>query len=182
MTRDRLKIADVALVLLDMRTKGVIGKYAVGGASAVAFYTEPISTKDLDIFFLFEPAQTGVILSLEPIYEYCRENGYICDHEFITIKGWPVQFVESGNDLLWQDALSNSVTFSFEGGSIDVLPAEHLAAMWASVARPKDVLKIQHFAEGQVLDPAKLKDVLSRFDRMKVWRKIQGGLPNDLKF
>lgn len=65
---------DVAAVLLDMRKKGVIGKYAVSGESAVAFYTEPIATKDLDIFFLFEPTQSGVILSLEPIYHYCREN------------------------------------------------------------------------------------------------------------
>ena len=63
---DRIKIADVASVLFDMSNRGVIGRYAVGGASAVAFYTEPIATKDLDIFFLFEPPQTGVILSLEP--------------------------------------------------------------------------------------------------------------------
>lgn len=179
---DRIKIAEVASVLLDMRRKGVIGKYAVGGASAVAFYTEPISTKDLDIFFLFEPPQRSVILSLETIYDFCRENGYTYDHEFISIGGWPVQFVESGNDPLWADALANSVTFSFEGGSIDVLPPEHLAAMWASVARAKDILKIQHFAESEVLDPVKLKDVLDQFDLMKVWRKIQGGLPNELKF
>jgi hypothetical protein len=95
---DRIKIADVALVLIDMRKKGVVGKYAVGGASAVAFYTEPISTVDLDIFFLFDPPQSNIILSMEPIYDYCRENGYIYDHEFIMIGGWPVQFVESGND------------------------------------------------------------------------------------
>lgn len=179
---NRLKIADVASVLSDMRKKGVIGKYGVGGASAVAFYTEPIATKDLDIFFLFEPPQNSAILSLEPIYNYCRENGYDYDHEFISIGGWPVQFVESGNEPLWEDALANSVTFSFEGGSIDVLPPEHLAAMWASVARPKDVLKIQHFAESEVLDPVKLKDVLNRFDLVKVWKKIQGGLSDELKF
>lgn len=35
---DRIKIADVAKVLADMREKGVIGKYAIGGASAVALY------------------------------------------------------------------------------------------------------------------------------------------------
>lgn len=179
---DRIKIADVASVLIDMRKKGVIGKFAVGGASAVAFYTEPIATNDLDIFFIFEPPQNNLILSLEPIYNYCRENGYTYDHEFILIGGWPVQFVEAGNEPLWEDALANSVTFLFDGGSIDVLPPEHLAAMWASVARPKDVLKIQHFAESEVLDAVKLKNVLSRFDLIGVWRNIQGGLPNGLKF
>lgn len=179
---DRIKIADVASVLFDMSNRGVIGRYAVGGASAVAFYTEPIATKDLDIFFLFEPPQTGVVLSLEPIYNYCRENGYTYDHEFIMIGGWPVQFIESGNDPLWMDALASAVTFTFDGGSIDVLTPEHLAAMWASVARAKDILKIQHFAESEVFDALKLENVLHRFGLVDVWRKIQGGLPNELKF
>ncbi len=179
---NKIKLVDVASVLSDMRKKGVIGKYAVGGASAVAFYTEPISTKDLDIFFLFEPPQNSVILSLEPIYNYCREKGYIFDHEFINIGGWPVQFVESGHDPLWCDALENSATFSFDGESLNVLPAEHLAAMWAIVARPKDILKIQHFAEAEVLDPAKLKGVLDRFDLIGVWRTVQERFPDELKF
>ena len=178
----RLKLIDVVAVLGDMRLKGVIGRYAVGGASAVAFYSEPIATKDLDIFFLFEPPQTGLILLLEPIYSYCREKGYIYDHEFIIIGGWPVQFVESSHDPLWKDALANAIAFSFDGTSIDVLPPEHLAAMWATVARPKDVLKIQHFAESDVLKPEKLKKVLSQFGLMETWQKIQGGLPNELKF
>ncbi len=177
-----LKLADVAAVLADMKAKGIIGNYAVGGASAVAFYTDPIATKDLDIFFLFEPPQDRTILSLEPIYNYCRESGYDFNQEFITINGWPVQFVESGHDPLWSDALANSIKFSFDGKSIDVLPPEHLAAMWAVVARPKDILKIQHFAESSVLDPMKLKDVLFRFDVIDDWKKIQGGLPDELRF
>lgn len=176
------KLAYVASVLADMRTKGIIGTYAVGGASAVAFYTEPIATKDLDIFFLFEPPQSGALLSLGPIYNYCREKGFTYDHEFIKIDGWPVQFVESGHEPLWKDALANSITFSFDGESIDVLPPEHLAAMWASVARPKDILKIQHFAEGEVLDASKLKTLLLRFDMMDRWKKVQGGLAGELRF
>jgi len=179
---DRIKMADVAAVLADMQQQGVIGPHAVGGASAVAFYSEPIATKDLDIFFLFEPPQSNVILSMEPIYKYCRENGYAFDHEFIVIKGWPVQFVECGNEPLWKDALAKSVAFSFDGGSIDVLPPEHLAAMWASVARPKDILKIQHFAESKVLDLEKLKEILVRFELLDVWRQIQGGLSDECRF
>lgn len=54
--------------------------------------------------------------------------------------------------------------------------------MWAIVARPKDLLKILHFAEAEVINPAKLKVILDRFDLIEVWRKIVGGLPNDLKF
>ncbi len=179
---NRIKLSGVAAVLHDMHEKGIIGKYAVGGASAVAFYTEPIATNDLDIFFLFEPPQTGTILSLEPIYNYCRERGYTYDYEFISIGGWPVQFVESSHEPLWNDALANAVTFTFEGSNINVLPPEHLAAMWAGVARAKDILKIQHFAESEILKADKLRQVLAKFDLVETWRRIQGGLPNELKF
>ena len=178
----RIKLTHVATVLHDMREKGVIGNYAVGGASAVAFYAEPIATKDLDVFFLFDPPQSGPILSLEPIYKYCRERGYTFNHEFIYIGGWLVQFVESGHDPLWRDGLANAVTFSFDGFEINVLPPEYLAAMWAAVARAKDVLKIQHFIENDVLNAEKLQQVLTKFGLLETWRKIQGGLPNEFKF
>lgn len=178
----RVKLTDVADVLHEMKEKGIIGDYAVGGASAVAFYTEPISTKDLDIFFLFDPPQTGLILSLEPIYTYCREKGFPYNDEFISIGGWLVQFVESGHVPLWKDALANSVRFSFDGVDLNVLPPEHLAAMWATVARPKDILKIQHFVADEVLQTDKLKDLLTRFDLVETWRRIQGGLPNEFRF
>lgn len=165
-----------------MRARGVIGRYAVGGASAVAFYADPIATKDLDIFFLFEPPQDGLILSMEPVYDYCREHGYSYDHEFISIGGWDVQFIESGHDPLWTDALANARTFTFDGGSIDVLPPEHLAAMWASAARSKDILKILHFAASDVLDPAKMREVLARFDMLEMWRKIDAGFPDEFRY
>jgi len=175
-------MTDVSVVLAEMHAKGIIGKYAVGGASAVAFYAEPIATKDLDIFFLFEPAQDGLILSLEPIYDYCRENGHSYDHEFISIGGWDVQFVESGHDPLWVDALAHARTFAFDDSSIDVLPPEHLAAMWASIARPKDILKILHFTSYDILDSVRLKEILARFDLIETWRKIQAGLPDEFRY
>ncbi|MGB7203059.1 MAG: hypothetical protein WBD16_12475 [Pyrinomonadaceae bacterium] len=179
---NRIKLTDVSAALAVMHAKGIIGKYAVGGASAVAFYAEPIATKDLDIFFLFEPPQDNLILSLEPIYDYCRENGYSHDHEFISIGGWDVQFVEAGHDELWKDALADARTFTFDGSSIDVLAPEHLAAMWSSVARPKDILKILHFISYDVLDSAKLKKILERFDMIETWRKIQAGVPDEFRY
>lgn len=178
----RIKLTDVANVLHEMHVQGIIGEYAVGGASAVAFYSEPIATKDLDIFFLFDPPQSGTILSLEPIYEFCRDRGFTYDHEFISIGGWLVQFVESSHEPLWRDALLNAKAFSFDGAELNVLPPEHLAAMWASVARAKDVLKIQHFAEGGVLKSERLLEILKRFELMEAWKKIQGVLPDELRF
>jgi len=121
------KLATVADILDDMRSKGIIGPYAVGGAVAAALYSQPISTIDLDIFFVFDPPQTGDILSLEPIYDYCRDRGFKFDHEFIYIGGWPVQFVESGHVPLWREALTLLRELEVDIRTINVLPPEHLA-------------------------------------------------------
>lgn len=41
-------MTDVSVVLADMLARGIVGKCAVGGASATAFYVEPIATKELE--------------------------------------------------------------------------------------------------------------------------------------
>lgn len=90
--------------------------------------------------------------------------------------------MESSHDPLWRDGLTNAATFSFDGFEINVLRPEYLAVMWAVVARAKDVLKIQHFVENDVLNTEKLQQVLIKFGLLEAWRKIQGGLSNEFKF
>lgn len=176
------KLAEVADVLDDMQSHGIISEYAVGGAVAAVLHSQPISTIDLDIFFLFDPPQTGSILSLEPIYNYCMARGFKFDSEFIYIAGWPVQFVESGHVPLWREALARSKEIEVDDRKIKVLPKEHLAAMWAEVARKKDIRKIEEFDEGANMDAAILKDVLQRFGLMEKWKAIQGGLSHEYRF
>ena len=176
------KLAAVVKVLDDMHEKAVIGSYAVGGAVAAALHSQPISTIDLDIFFLFEPPQTGLILSLETIYNYFRERGYEFDKDFIYIAGWPVQFIESSHDPLWSDALKSAVTIKINEADVKVLPPEHLAAMWAETGRTKDLVKIEELDKAHSMKAQVLRGVLERFGKIEVWRKIQGGLSDEYKF
>lgn len=176
------KLAQVADVLDDMRSKGIIGEYAIGGAVAAILYSQPISTIDLDIFFLFDPPQSGSILTLTPIYDYCSERGFVFDSEFIYIEGWPVQFVESGHIPLWREALKNAREMEVNGRKLNVLPKEHLAAMWVDAGRRKDIRKIEEFDDAANMDPVILNDVLMRFGLMDKWRSIQGGLSDKYRF
>jgi hypothetical protein len=176
------KLAGVEKVLSDMRDKGVIGRYAIGGAVAMAFYAEPINTIDLDIFFLFEPAQTGVVLSLEPIYAYCRDHGYEFDHEFVWIAGWPVQFIESSHDPLWKDGLMEAHTIEVNQTETKVLPPEHLAVMWSETGRLKDLAKIEEFSNTNVMKREVLLSVIERFGKMEQWRKIQENFSDEFRF
>lgn len=176
------KLAAVVKVLEDMRANEVIGEYAVGGAVAAAFYAQPISTVGLDIFFVFEPPQTGLILSLEPIYDYVRDRGFEFDKDFIYIGGWPVQFIESSHDQLWSEALKNARKLKVNGNEIAVMPPEHLAAMWIQARREKDIRKIEELDAARAMNASDLHTVLDRFGMMEKWRSIQERLSDDYRF
>ena len=83
-------LGDVIPTLWDMQKSGIIDRFAIGGAFAAILHNEPIATLDLDIFFAFKGLEEASILSLEPIYDYAREKGFVFDHEFININGWLV--------------------------------------------------------------------------------------------
>ena len=125
----------VIRVLDDMRARGIISKYAFGDAMAGILYDEAISTVDLDIFFFFTQQKTDLVLSLEEIYDYAKEKGFVFDHEFIHIHGWLVQFVEASLDPLWREAVDAARTFVIDGQGVPVMQPEHLAAMWIQAGR-----------------------------------------------
>ena len=61
-------------VLNELEREGVFSRYAIGGAMAATFYTEPVLTSDLDVFVLLRAGGTGLI-SLAPIYQALRARG-----------------------------------------------------------------------------------------------------------
>ena len=169
-------------VLEEMRVRRIISKYAVGGAMAGILHDEAISTVDLDIFFFFTDSQTSLILSLEEIYDFSREKGFVFDHEFIHIHGWLVQFVEASNDPLWKEAVEKAVGVNIDDRNVPVIRAEHLVVMWLQAGRTKDMAKIEAFDEGGVLNRDKLADVLERFDMMDRWKAMQPRLSEKYRF
>lgn len=161
----------VIMVLQDMQTKSVIGKYAVGGAFAATLHNEPISTIDLDIFFFLSEKSDSPILSLTAVYDYAKSNGFSFDHEFINIHGWLVQFVEASHNDLWSEAIENAVIMNVGELKFPVIGREHLAAMWLFAGRAKDYQKLTLFWEAKILDETKLFDILKRYDLMTKWNK-----------
>ncbi len=182
MTDPTIAWSSVIDVLDDMRSRGIIKKYAIGGAMAGILYDEAISTVDLDVFFFFTNPQTGLILSLEEIYDYATEKGFVFDHEFIHIHGWLVQFVEASRNPLWEEATRRARTMVIDGRNVAVMLPEHLAAMWVLAGRRKDSVKIAAFDESGVLDRDKLADVLRRFDIMDKWKAQQASLSSKYQF
>jgi hypothetical protein len=67
--------ADALRVLNEMKATGIVEEYAVAGAMALVFWTEPVPTFDLDVLVIL-PDRDAMIVSLAPIYEWAAAHGH----------------------------------------------------------------------------------------------------------
>lgn len=155
-------------VLNELEREGVFSRYAIGGAMAATFYTEPVLTLDLDIFVLLLPGASGLI-SLEPIYQALRGRGYAEEEACILIAGIPVQFLPAYN-LLIEEALAAARGTDYEGVRTHVLRAEYLVAICLQTGRPKDRARVALLREQSDLDRTLLADVLCRYNLEEKWK------------
>src|SRR3989304_9864217 len=115
-----------------MRSVGVISDYALFGAVAQMRYAEPVATID------------AVVLA--PMFDYCAKRGYRAEGEAIRVGACPVQFVPVFSPLT-REALDRAEGADFEGVSLKVVGAEHLAVIALSVGRAKDFARILSLLE-----------------------------------
>jgi hypothetical protein len=167
---DRPDLAEVFRTLAEMKELGVVADYAVGGAVAAIFYSEPRETFDLDIFFLIGKEPSSPLARLEPIYEYGRSRGFTVESEFIQIGGWSVQFLEAFSPL-WADAVKHARTLLFEGTPVRIIDPEFLAAMMVETGRGKDWIRLADFFESNVLDVERFESILQKYGLSETWDK-----------
>ncbi len=159
------KVMQVLNKLID---EGVIGKYAIGGAIGVLFYTEVFATKDLDVFVV--PQKTGgEIIHLGSIWEYLKRAGYGMQGQYFMIDGMPVDFVAVYNDLTLE-ALENAIDKLYDDVKVKVLRPEYLLAIALQTGRKQDLRKVDLLMSQTKLNGDLLKDILIRHDLYKKWR------------
>lgn len=175
-------LGEVIDVVEEMIDGGILADYAIGGAVAAILHYEPFSTFDVDIFFLINDRAGSLVLDMSEIYDFTRTKGFEFDHEFIMIHGWPVQFVEASYDALWVEAIKQAEIMEIDGRKVNVIDAEHLAAMWIQAGRRKDIRKIEMFDEAGKMDTDTLKAVLRRYDLLDKWKQAQHNFSDAYKF
>jgi hypothetical protein len=157
-------------VINSLESEGVIGRYAIGGAVGLLFYTEPAVTYDLDIFCYLPHA--GTLIDLGPLYKRLAALGYqATPEEHVNIEGIPVQFLPPTTDLV-QEALDNSVKKSFADASTHVFQYEYLLAIMAETGRAKDKARIALALESAQPDKVKLEDILRRHNLLDKWSRM----------
>ena len=147
-------------VLNDLERAGVVSRYAIGGAMAATFYVEPVLTFDLDVFIVL-PGTSGALLTLSPLYEALRAQGYREEKECVNIEGVPVQFLPAYNALV-EEALAEAREVMYEATPTRVLRAEHLLAIALQTDRAKDRERVRLLREQASLDSAYLGTLLAR--------------------
>jgi len=147
-------------VLNDLERAGVVSRYAIGGAMAATFYVEPVLTFDLDVFIVL-PGTSGALLTLSPLYEALRAQGYREEKECVNIEGVPVQFLPAYNALV-EEALAEAREVMYEATPTRVLRAEHLLAIALQTDRAKDRERVRLLREQASLDSAYLATLLVR--------------------
>src|SRR5262245_37329717 len=158
-------------VLNELEERGLITRYAIGGAIAVLFHAEPVLTYDLDVF-CFLPEGPGKLATLSPIYNCLKKKGYREDKEHILIEGLPVQFIPAYNDLV-TEALAQAVDTRFKRTKTRVLRAEHLAAILLQTGRPKDRARLPQLLDQAKVDRRALVAIIRRHDLTLKWKGFQ---------
>jgi len=142
-----------------MYQKGILKDYAIAGAIATIYYTEPFATQDIDIFFI-PPEKEGLIL-LTPFYDFLLRKGYKTYKEYIMIGNTPVQFIPATTDLE-KKAVENAIVVKYRNVDVKVLRPEYLIAIFLQVYRPKDREKLIKLLDQANIDRALLSDILER--------------------
>jgi len=152
----------------------LVEKYALGGAFALLFYTEPALTYDLDVFLFLPRSQSSKkIIDLGPIYSFLRSLGYRVDKEHILIEGVPVQLIPAYNSLV-EEAVQKAKVKKYQGVSTKVLSLEHLLALMIQTGRVKDKERIPPLLQGCKIDKKNLGKILERHHLKEKWEKEIG--------
>ena len=162
-----MNIVAATKIINEMLAAKVFENYALGGALAVTFYTEPIATQDVDIFFQIKEAESNLLI-LSPIYDYLTRKGYTAKAEHIIVEDLPIQFLPVFNELT-REAVENANGFELEDTTIRVMSPEHLVAIMLETGRTKDYLRISMFLHDDLIDLDKLKKILQRHDLSAKW-------------
>jgi hypothetical protein len=156
-------LAQAFRALNDMKSSAIVEDYAIAGAMALVFWTEPVATFDLDVL-IFMPGQAGAILRLDPLYRWAQSRGYAAQAEHIVIEGVPVKFLPSHNALS-DEAIRHAEALQYDDVEVRVVRPEYLVALYlepgARTAKRRE--RAAALLESNRLDRSRLDQLLDRF-------------------
>jgi hypothetical protein len=108
-----IPLAEVLRAANELVSAGLIKDYALGGALAAIYYTEPVTTYDADIMFV--ATDKTLSAGIPAIYSHLRVKGWRVEGEHLIIKDFPVQFLAASG--LTEEAVREAKPIEYEGKS-----------------------------------------------------------------
>jgi len=142
--------------LNELKEKGVIQDYAIGGGYAVIYHNIPYSSYDLDIFAILRSDD-----DYRAIYQHFREKGNKIEDVFIYIEDTPVQILPNISPL-YNEAVEQAHQIEIDGVLSKIARVEHLIVIALEAFRLKDKIRIAQLLEKANTDI--LDKILDRFD------------------
>jgi len=165
-------LGHVFAALNQMRDQGVVEQYALGGATAVLFYAEPTRTYDVDVFVLIAGSHHDALVSLGPVYEWARANGFDVDGEHLLVHGVPVQILPAWSPLV-VEAIATARIHDYDGVTVRVVDPERLAALALQAGGARRRERAWQLVESGAVDLARLRDLVAR-------HQIDAVIPDDV--
>jgi hypothetical protein len=163
-------------VLEELIAEGILGNYAIGGATAAGFHGEPLATMDVDVFVFLKEGENALLVSLDPIFRNLKSKGFDSfEEEAVIIHGLPVQFLMA-SDALEEEAVNKAMIVEWEGHRMRVMTPEHLAAIALTVGRPKDRARVVYLTSLQVFDKGRFQEILARHGLTERWNEWAAAL------
>ena len=153
-----IPLADVLRAANELVSAELIEDYALGGALAAIYYTEPFTTYHADIVFVATDKTLGT--GIPAIYSHLQSKGWRVEREHLLIKDFPVQFLAASG--LTHEAVRKANSIEYEGVPAKVFRPEYIIAIAASVGRHKDLARIEQLMTQTKIDKALLDDILQR--------------------
>jgi len=155
-----IPLADVLRAANELVSVGLIKDYALGGALAAIYYTEPVTTYDADIVFI--ASDKTLSEGIPAINAHLQSKGWRIEREHLLIKDFPVQFLAASG--LTEEAVRNANSIEYEGVPAKVFRPEYIIAIAASVGRHKDFARIEQMLDQVKIDKLLLDDILRRYN------------------
>lgn len=157
-------------IINELKQKGLIKDYAIGGAIGALKWVEPFFTRGLDIFIITLSEGKKEVINLSSIYDYLKNKGFIWQGQWLVIAGVPVDFIPASG--LDKEAVENAQETEYEGIRTKVIIPEYLIGLFLKAGRDKDIRKIEMLLEQAKIDRTKLDKILENYGLTEKFTKF----------
>jgi hypothetical protein len=169
-------LIEVIVALDQMLQDGIVDNYAIGGAIAASFYGEVATTEDVDVFVVFKPGASSILIDPRSVIDYFLAKGHSMMEDKIVIGGWPVQFLPPPSPLE-EEALARAVDMQDEDLRLRLLSREYVAAIALNTGRAKDRNRLIQLREEGELDMQEFRRIVSAHGLSAKWKQFEELFP-----